>query len=100
MIAVVILAVLLIGFFMLMGLALPLAIGSLARDEKSRKAAVANAPAILDGAFDGSPDVVFKVSARTLPFEDVVIGAKARGYKMLSETTEPAGKTLVFTKKR
>lgn len=98
---VVVVLVVVVGLVLIAGLAVPLAIGSMARDEKGRKAAQENAPAILDGAFDGRPEAVFKVEPRTLPYEAVVLGARARGYSLIGETADsPNGdrKTLVFTK--
>lgn len=68
---------------------------------RTRKKAEANAPAILDKAFDGRSDVVFKVNLETPSYETVVIGAKQRGYRLVSETNNtPSGeaKTLIFEK--
>lgn len=99
--AVILIAVVVVGLVLIAALAVPLAIGSLAADEKGRKRSEANAPAILDEVFDGSDSVAFKVTARTLPYEKVIIGARERGYSLLSETADsPDGdrKTLVFAR--
>lgn len=98
----VVLVVLVIGGGILIAaLAVPLAIGSLSRDEKARAAAEANGEAILGTAFDGRDGVVFEVTPRSLPYGTVILGATQRGYTLLSETTDsPSGdrKTLVFTR--
>lgn len=67
--------------------------------ERSRAKAEENAPAILDEAFDGSQDVVFKVNMETPSFETVVLGAKKRGYRLASQTNDTesgVAKTLIF----
>ena len=59
------------------------------------------APAILDRAFDGRRDVSFKVGRGTIAYETVVIGAKKRGYRLVSETLDSrdgSAKTLIFEK--
>lgn len=59
--------------------------------------AKANAPAILDEAFDGSDDVVFKINMVSLPFEDVMLGAKQRGYRLASQSKDTEhSQTLIF----
>lgn len=68
--------------------------------EKSKKKAEANAPAILDKAFVGA-DVVFKINDASPKYETVVLGAKARGYRLSNETndtTSGSAKTLIFEK--
>ncbi len=68
--------------------------------EKSRKKAEANAPAILDKAFVGE-DVVFKINDASPKYETVVLGAKARGYRLASQANDTASassKTLIFEK--
>lgn len=87
------------GLVLIWTLAVPLGIGMLWRDGKLRERAQANAPAVLDAAFTGQPHVVFEVTARSLPFEDVVLGARDRGYELLTQTDTEAGKTLVFTRR-
>lgn len=67
--------------------------------ERTRKKAEANAPAILDAAFDGNDDIVFKVNMETPSYETVVLGAKQRGYALCSETNDTesgTAKTLIF----
>lgn len=67
--------------------------------ERSRAKAEENAPAILDEAFDGRADVVFKVNMETPSFETVMLGAKERGYRLESQTNDTANgaaKTLIF----
>lgn len=99
-VAVVLVVLVVVGLIVIAALALPLALASLRKDEKARDAAAADAPALLDATFDGRPDVVFKVTARTLPYEAVVLGAKDRGYRLLSQADDQATRTqtLVFTK--
>jgi hypothetical protein len=68
--------------------------------EKSKNKAEANAPEILDKAFVGE-DVVFKINDLSPKYETVVLGAKARGYRLANETNDTAGgsaKTLIFEK--
>lgn len=70
--------------------------------ERSRKKAEENAPAILNAAFDGGEDVVFKVNMETPSYETVVLGAKQRGYRFSSETNDSqsgSAKTLIFEKR-
>ena len=60
----------------------------------------AGAPSILDKAFIGE-DVVFKINMESPKYETVVLGAKARGYRLMNETDDTAGgeaKTLIFEK--
>ena len=98
MTALIVIVVLVIGAMALIGaLAFVGALGFMASDEKKQKQAEANAPAILDAAFDGDA-VTFKVDPSTLKYETVVVGARARGYSLIGETVEPGGrvKTLVF----
>lgn len=97
---VVLVLLLVLGFFLMSGLGAILGFGLFASEEKSRRKAVADAPAILGAVFAGQPDVVFKVTPRTLPYETVLLGAKDRGYRLVGETSEASGnvKTLVFTK--
>lgn len=64
----------------------------------NRREAADNAPRILDEAFDGRDDVVVKVTMSSLPYETYVLGAKERGYRLASETSEGRYglKTLIF----
>lgn len=73
--------------------------GILLSADRHRRRAVADAPAILDAAFDGRDDVVFKVNLESLPHEMVMAGARERGYRLLHETVDSrsgAAKTLYF----
>ncbi|MDQ0826259.1 flagellar basal body-associated protein FliL [Arthrobacter sp. B2I5] len=68
--------------------------------EKSKKKAEANAPEILDKAFVGE-DVAFKINDASPKYETVVLGAKARRYRLANETRDTASgssKTLIFEK--
>lgn len=94
----VIVVLVIVAFVIGGALAVVFAIGLLASEEKGRKRSLANEPDILDGAFT-TDDVTFKVGAATLPYENVVLGAKRRGYQLIAETEEPGNrKTLVFTR--
>lgn len=90
-----------LGFLFFVGipaLAFVLAIGSKGRDEKGRAAALASEATVLDEAFTGDV-VTVKVSDRTLPFENYVVGGRSRGYSLLTQSDEAGGrKTLVFEK--
>lgn len=56
-----------------------------------------NAPAILDETFGGDDDVIFKINMVSLPFEDVVLGAKERGYRLASQSRDTKhSQTLIF----
>ncbi|MBX7444697.1 MULTISPECIES: hypothetical protein [unclassified Arthrobacter] len=95
------LIVLVIVFFIAMyGVGGWIAIATVAGDSKGHKKAEENAPAILDEAFVGD-NVVFKIHPRSPKYETVVLGAKARGYRLMNETqTSSSGssKTLIFEK--
>lgn len=97
------LVIVVVLFFVLGGALLAGAIGFglFAYGEKARARAEKNAPTILDAAFDGRADVVFKVNLESPSFETVVLGAKERGYTLTSQTDDtPTGsaKTLIFEK--
>jgi hypothetical protein len=63
------------------------------------KKAEAHSPQILDAAFDGRADVVFKVNLESMRYETVMLGARDRGYVLANETIDaPGAKTLIFTK--
>jgi hypothetical protein len=67
--------------------------------EHDRKVAEKNSAAILDDAFDGRSDVTFKIHMRSLKYETVLAGAKARGYKVAHQAGDPSrAMTLVFEK--
>lgn len=77
-----------------------LAIALVAGDSKGRLKAEEDAPSILDAAFVGD-NVVFKVHPRSPKYETVVLGAKARGYRLMNETLDSSSgssKTLIFEK--
>jgi hypothetical protein len=97
--AVFVLLVAVIGALVGIGaLAFVLAIGLKAKDEKGRAQSLESADVILDEAFQGDP-VTYESTPRTLPFEDVVAGAIARGYTLAGQTENPGErKVLVFTK--
>ncbi len=80
----------LFGFLMIMGLS-SIAVSA----DKAKKAG----PATLDAAFDGRPDVVFKVTLTSVPFEDVVLGAQARGYDLSSQSDTGGAQTLIFRRR-
>ena len=76
------------GWFMLGGVALI---------NKGQEKAEANAEQILDEAFDGSPNVTFKINMQSVKYETVIVGAKARGYKLLHQAENQYGPhTLIF----
>ncbi|MCT9624250.1 hypothetical protein HWD94_03815 [Pseudarthrobacter equi] len=77
-----------------------IAIGLIISEDRSKKKAEANAPDILDKSFIGD-DVVFKINAASPKYETVVLGAKARGYRLTSQTDDTStgsAKTLIFEK--
>lgn len=87
-------------FVVVYGLAGWLGFGLFVSETNKQKKAEENAPAILDEAFVGD-DVVFKINCVSPKYETVVLGAKARGYRLLNETaTSSSGldKTLIFEK--
>lgn len=51
---------------------------------------------MLDGLFDGSPNVTYRTHVRALPYETVVLGADERGYTLSHETDERGVKVLIF----
>jgi hypothetical protein len=64
---------------------------------REQKKAEANAPRLLDDAFDGSDTVTVTVNMSTMKYETVVVGAKERGYKLLSQADNQYGPhTLIF----
>lgn len=67
--------------------------------ERDQKKAEANAEVSLDALFDGRPDVTFSGHMRSMKYETVITGAKARGYKLEHQGGDPKGAfTLIFTK--
>lgn len=76
-----------------------LAIALIVGSSRAQKKAEANAPAILDAAFDGRDNVVFKINMESLSFETVMLGAKARGYLLASQSQDTEhSQTLIFEK--
>ena len=76
-----------------------LGFGLFVHGERARKRAEEDAPAILDAAFDGREDVVFKINMESPSFETVLLGAKKRGYRLTSQTDDTqsgSAKTLIF----
>jgi len=76
-----------------------LGFGLFLHGERTRKKAEDNAPEILDAAFDGREDVVFKINMESPSYETVVLSAKRRGYRLASETNDTdsgVAKTLIF----
>lgn len=71
----------------------------LASTSRKQKKAEADAPALLDKTFDGSDTVTVAVNMTTMKYETVVVGAKQRGYKLLSQADNKYGpRTLLFEK--
>jgi hypothetical protein len=69
------------------------------RSDRILKEAIANAPAILDASFDGRENVAVKTTWVSLPYEQVIIGAKDRGYRLTNQTgTSNSDATLIFEK--
>ena len=89
---VLLVLVLIAGFGWLM-------LGGVALVNKGQKKAEANSKQILDEAFDGSPNVTFKIHMQSVKYETVIIGAKARGYKLMHQADNQYGPhTLIFEK--
>ena len=64
-------------------------------DDKAKQ----NAPDTLDRLFDGSRvDVSYTTGIGKLPFDDMVIGAKERGYDLTHQSGSPDAETLIFTR--
>lgn len=83
----------------MLGIAGWAAIALISYSSRARKKAEANAPEILDAAFAGQDDVVFKINWESPSYETVLIGAKQRGYalwKETSDTSDGTAKTLIF----
>lgn len=93
---VVLVLVLLVGFpifFVLLG-------GTLtARVERLRKESIADSEGILNRTFDGSGSATFKTSSASIPYGTVILGAKERGYRVLSQAGRSEDDmTIVFEK--
>lgn len=66
---------------------------------RAQKKAEADAPKTLDSTFDGSETVTVAVNMSTMKYETVIVGAKERGYKLLSQADNQYGPhTLIFEK--
>lgn len=76
-----------LGFFVLAGA------------NSSQKDSEAKSEKILDEAFDGTETVVFKIHMQSIKYETAILGAKARGYSLLSQSGGAHGaNTLIFEK--
>lgn len=66
---------------------------------KGQKNSEANAEQILNAAFNGSPNVTFKINMQSVKYETVILGAKKRGYKLVHQADNQYGPhTLIFEK--
>lgn len=68
------------------------------RAESKQRKAEANAAQILDAEFDGRPDVSVNVTMVGLKYDTYVIGAKQRGYRLLSDGRTNGYGPVVFEK--
>lgn len=76
-----------------------LVFGGVALVNRGQKKSEANSEQILDEAFDGSPDVTFKINMQSVKYETVILGAKKRGYKLVHQADNQYGPhTLIFEK--
>lgn len=66
--------------------------------ERKQRKAEANATQILDAEFDGRPDVSVNVTMVGLKYDTYVIGAKQRGYRLLSDGRANGYGPVVFEK--
>ena len=95
---IAVIVVVIVGFIAMLCLAGWLGFGLFVYGNRAGAKAEANAPSILDKAFVGD-DVVFKINMESPKYETVVLGAKARGYRLCSESNDTANgsaKTLIF----
>lgn len=66
---------------------------------KGQKKSEANSEEILDNAFDGSPQVTFKINMQSVKYETAIAGATSRGYKLVHQADNQYGPhTLIFEK--
>lgn len=66
---------------------------------KGQKKSESNADQTLDAAFNGAPDVTFKINMQSVKYETVILGAKKRGYKLVHQADNQYGPhTLIFEK--
>jgi hypothetical protein len=94
----ILLILVLLGGMMFVGW---LGLGLFLHGNRTRKRAEERAPEILDAAFDGRTNVVFKMNMETPSYETVILGAKERGYALAHETNntdDGVAKTLIFEK--
>lgn len=61
-------------------------IAAMAGVDRRAKENQGNAEAILDATFDGRPDVTFQITLSSLRFDQVVAGAKTRGYRLMAQS--------------
>ncbi len=97
----ILIALLVIGALALLAFGL-MAGGFIAASSKAQRRSKQDAPKTLDAAFDGREDVVFKITGTSLGFDEVVLGAKARGYRLASQSDDDrwGTKTLIFEKRK
>lgn len=94
---IVVLVLILFGAFAAFAIWLTMATSLL--ESKAKKRAIADAPAILDAAFDGRADVTFEISGGSLPAPRVISGAAERGYRVRTQVASgKTGSTLIFEK--
>jgi len=86
---------------LLFGLALFGVMGFLLLGTVSRgaKRSERHAEQILDQAFDGREDVSFPINMQSVKHETVIVGAKARGYKLVHESSNQYGPTMLMFEK-
>lgn len=93
-----------IGLLILLGLVLIagfgwVMLGGVALVNRGQKKSEANAEQILDDAFNGANTVTFKINMQSVKYETVIIGARARGYKLIHQADNQYGPhTLIFEK--
>jgi len=92
-----ILLLLIVGALIFGGVVVFMVFGGLIKVENDQNKAEKNADQILDAAFDRRSDVTFTTHMRTLKYETVILGAKARGYRLTHQSAQPYG-ALIFEK--
>lgn len=69
------------------------------KTENDQTKAEKNADTILDSVFDGRPDVTYTTHMRNLKPDTVILGAKARGYRLVTHVTNQYGTgPMIFEK--
>lgn len=82
----------LIGIAVLVGGGLVIAVfAGVFKVENDQNKAEASPDRLLDETFNGDPVVTFNTHMRTLKYETVVAGARARGYKVSSQALNQYG---------